>query len=435
MADFQSSQSSQSYRAPKGTYDVVPGAADRDPHLRPEMWAWVESIARDTFRRYNYTEVRMPLFEETRLFVRGVGESSDIVSKEMFTFTDRAGRELSLRPEGTAGVVRSYVEHSLDKLAQPLKLWYVGPMFRYERQQKGRYRQHVQLGAEALGSDDPLMDVEVMALLYDIHQAAGVLEEVIHVNNLGDLATRQSYVPELKAYLDKHRSDLDPDSVARLDTNPLRTFDSKDPGTQALLAEAPSIEDFLTKDASAHFAAVRQGLDALGIPYRVDDRLVRGFDYYTLTVFEAKSPVLGSQDAVGGGGRYNGLVEEIGGPDTPGIGFGSGVERVLMAAGGPSDVPGVDVYFAALSEDARMPALSLAGALRREGVACELDYAGRSAKGQLKQADRSGASWTVVMGEEELASGVAKLRDMSTGEEGKIFISGGHEDILRAVSG
>jgi histidyl-tRNA synthetase len=399
------------------------------------MWAWIESIARDTFRRYNYTEIRMPLFEETRLFVRGVGESSDIVSKEMFTFADRAGRELSLRPEGTAGVARSYVEHSLDKLAQPLKLWYLGPMFRYERQQKGRYRQHVQLGAEALGSEDPLMDVEVMALLYDIHQAAGVREEVLHVNNLGDLATRQRYVPELKAYLEKHRAELDPDSVARLETNPLRTFDSKDANTQALLAEAPSIDEFLTDEASAHFTAVREGLDALGIPYEVDDRLVRGFDYYTLTVFEAKSRALGSQDAVGGGGRYNGLVEEIGGPDVPGIGFGSGVERVLLAAEGPSETPGVDVYFAALSDEARMPALSLAGSLRREGVACELDYAGRGAKGQFKQADRCGASWTVVIGSDELESGVAKLRDMSTGKESEVPISDGYGELLREISG
>jgi histidyl-tRNA synthetase len=427
--------SEKAYRAPKGTYDVIPGGADRDPHLRPEMWAWIESIACETFRRYNYTEVRMPIFEETRLFVRGVGESSDIVRKEMFTFADRAGREFSLRPEGTAGVARSYVEHSLDRLAQPLKLWYAGSMFRYERQQKGRYRQHVQLGAEALGSDDPLMDVEVMALLYDLHSAAGVREEVIHVNNLGDLPTRQRYIPELKAYLEKHRADLDPDSVERLETNPLRTFDSKDANTQALLAEAPSIDEFLTDAAASHFAAVMQGLDALGIPYSVDERLVRGFDYYTLTVFEAKSPVLGSQDAVGGGGRYNGLIEEIGGPDVPGIGFGSGVERVLLAAEGPSETPGVDVYFAALSESARMPALSLAGALRREGVACELDYAGRSAKGQFRQADRSGASWTVVIGDDELATGVAKLRDMGTGKEWEVPISAGHEELLRAVSG
>ncbi|CAN5666974.1 histidine--tRNA ligase [soil metagenome] len=423
------------YRGPKGTYDVIPGAQDRDPHLRPEMWAWIESIARETFRRYNYTEVRMPIFEETRLFVRGVGESSDIVRKEMFTFSDQGGREYALRPEGTAGVARSYVENSLDRLAQPLKLWYAGPMFRYERQQKGRYRQHVQIGAEAIGSDDPLMDVEAMALLYDIHQAAGVREEVIHINNLGDLPTRRRYVPELKAYLENHRSELDPDSLARLEINPLRTFDSKDKNTQALLAEAPSIDDFLTEDAAAHFETVTQGLDALGVPYKIDDRLVRGFDYYTLTVFEAKSPVLGSQDAVGGGGRYNGLVEEIGGPDVPGIGFGSGVERILLAAEGPSETPGVDVYFATLSEDARMPALSLVGALRSEGVVCELDYAGRSAKSQFKQADRLGASWTAVIGDEELAGGVAKLRDMNTGEEREVSISVGHEELLREISG
>jgi histidyl-tRNA synthetase len=279
------------------------------------------------------------------------------------------------------------------------------------------------------------MDVEAMALLYDIHQAAGVREEVIHINNLGDLPTRRRYVPELKAYLENHRSELDPDSISRLEINPLRTFDSKDKNTQALLAEAPSIDDFLTEDAAAHFETVTQGLDAIGVPYKIDDRLVRGFDYYTLTVFEAKSPVLGSQDAVGGGGRYNGLVEEIGGPDVPGIGFGSGVERILLAAEGPSETPGVDVYFATLSEDARMPALSLVGALRSEGVVCELDYAGRSAKSQFKQADRLGASWTVVIGDEELAGGVAKLRDMNTGEEREVSISVGHEELLREISG
>jgi histidyl-tRNA synthetase len=246
-----------SYRAPKGTYDVYPGG--REPHERPELWVFVEERARDLFHRYNYSEVRTPIFEEAQLFVRSVGEASDIVRKEMFVFEDKGGRELALRPEGTAGVVRSYVEHGLYKQAQPLKLFYVGPMFRYEQQQKGRYRQHTQIGAEVLGSADPLVDVEVISLLYSIHQAIGVEDEVVYLNNLGDMETRHAYVPELRAFLQKHVSELDPDSVARLETNPLRTLDSKDENTQAMLAEAPTIGDFLSPEAAAHLEAVKGG--------------------------------------------------------------------------------------------------------------------------------------------------------------------------------
>ncbi|HEX2729448.1 MAG TPA: ATP phosphoribosyltransferase regulatory subunit, partial [Rubrobacteraceae bacterium] len=230
--------SGTSYRGPKGTYDVYPGG--REPHERPELWAFVEGVARERFRRYNYQEMRLPVFEEAQLFIRSVGEASDIVRKEMFLFQDKAGRDLALRPEGTAGAVRAYVEHNLFKQAQPLKLWYYGPMFRHERQQKGRYRQHTQLGVEVLGSSDPLVDVEVISLLYDLHQAIGVREEVVYLNNLGDLETRRAYVPELRAFLEENRAELDPDSVARLETNPLRTFDSKDPNTQSLLNEAPT---------------------------------------------------------------------------------------------------------------------------------------------------------------------------------------------------
>lgn len=427
--------SQKRYRGPKGTYDVLPGDAgtSREPHERPEMWAWIESIARATFTRYNYREVRTPVFEEADLFIRSVGESSDIVRKEMFTFTDRGGRELSLRPEGTAGVVRAYVESSMDRMAQPVKLWYTGPMFRYERQQKGRYRQHNQIGAEILGSRDPLVDAEAMALLYDIHQQAGVREEVIHVNNLGDIETRNRYIPELKDYLEKHRADLDPDSVARLDTNPLRTFDSKDANTQELLKDAPKLDDFQTDDSRQHFDAVTSALDSLGIPYRIDPALVRGFDYYTLTVFEAKSYALGAQDAVGGGGRYNDLVRDIGGPDMPGIGFGSGVERILLAATAPDLAPELDMYFVTLAPEARNVALKLAGELRSSGLSCDLDYGGRSGKSQFKQADRTGARFTVVIGADELAANSCKVRDMRKGEEKTVPLDGA--EVLKAISG
>jgi histidyl-tRNA synthetase len=422
-----------SYRAPKGTYDVYPGG--REPHERPELWTFVEERARELFRRYNYSEVRTPVFEEAQLFVRSVGEASDIVRKEMFAFEDKGGRELALRPEGTAGVVRAYVEHGLYKQAQPLKLFYVGPMFRYEQQQKGRYRQHTQIGVEVLGSADPLVDVEVISLLYAIHRAAGVEDEVVYLNNLGDMETRRLYVPELRAFLRKHRSELDQDSVARLETNPLRTFDSKDENTQALLAEAPTIGDFLSPEAAGHLAAVKEGLEALAIPYEVDERLVRGLDYYTLTVFEAKSGSLGAQDTVGAGGRYNGLVSELGGPDMPGIGFGTGVERILLAAASHEASTSLDVFFVTLAPEARTLAVYLSSALRAEGVACDLDYAGRSAKGQFRQADRSGAAFAAVIGEDELARGVCTLRDMSSGEERAVPVADGAKELLRAVAG
>jgi len=419
------------YKGPKGTYDVYPGG--REPHERPELWAWVEGVARDFMGRYNYSEVRVPVFEEAQLYVRSVGEMSDIVRKEMFVFRDKGGRELSLRPEGTAGVVRAYVEHGLYRLAQPLKLWYLGPMFRHERQQKGRYRQHVQVGAEVLGSTDPLVDVEVVALMYQIHQALGVKDEVVYLNNLGDLETRRRYVPELEAFLKKNVSELDPDSKARIETNPLRTFDSKDRNTQALLKEAPLIGYYLSEEARVHFGAVKEGLETVGVPYAVDERLVRGLDYYTLTVFEAKSAALGAQDTVGGGGRYNGLIEELGGPDLPGIGFGTGVERILLAANAPEEGHLLDVFFVTLVPEARLPAFSLAAALRAEGLSCDLDYADRSAKGQFKQADRMGARFAMIIGEEELVAGTCTLRDMTSGEQRAVPVADGPEELLEAL--
>ena len=422
------------YRRPRGTYDVYPGGGQsQEPHERTELWAWVEGVARDFFRRYNYMEVRTPVFEEAQLFIRSVGEASDIVRKEMFVFYDQGGRELSLRPEGTAGVVRAYIEHGLYKLAQPVKMWYIGPMFRHERQQKGRYRQHVQIGTEVLGSADPLVDVEVISLLYAIHQALGVKDEIVYLNNLGDLETRRRYVPELRRYLQEHEAELDPDSKARIETNPLRTFDSKNKSTQVLLTEAPKIGDFLSEEATGYFDAVKAGLEAVGVPYAVDERLVRGLDYYTMTVFEAKSAALGAQDTVGGGGRYNDLVEELGGPAMPGIGFGSGVERILLAANAPEEGAKLDVFFVTLAPEARMSAFRLAGALRAEGLVCDLDYADRSTKGQFKQADRAGARYAVVIGDEEMAAGVCSLRDMATGEQWTIPVLEGPEELLRAL--
>jgi histidyl-tRNA synthetase len=422
------------YRGPRGTYDVFPGGGD--PHARPELWTYVENRARELFARYNYSEVRTPIFEEARLFTRTAGEGSDlVVQKEMFTFLDKGGREMALRPEGTPGAVRAYIEHNLYKLAQPVKLFYIGPMFRQERQQKGRYRQHTQIGVEALGTSDPLVDVEVISLLYAIHLAVGVKEEVVYVNNLGDMETRHAYVPELRAYLQRHRNELDPDSVFRMDTNPLRTFDSKHEGTQAVLAEAPRITSYLSSDASAHLAAVCEGLEALGIPYEIDDRLVRGLDYYTMTVFEAKSGALGAQDTVGAGGRYNGLISDLGGPELGGIGFGSGVERMLLAAASRETTSSLDVFFVTLTPNARIPAMKLAVALREEGISSDLDYGGRGMRAQFKQADRTGASYAAILGEDELARGVCTVRDMASGEERIVPVAEGAKDLIRAVAG
>jgi histidyl-tRNA synthetase len=342
---------------------------------------------------------------------------------------------MALRPEGTPGAVRAYIEHNLYKLAQPIKLFYIGPMFRQERQQRGRYRQHTQIGVEVLGTSDPLVDVEVISLLYAIHRAVGVKDEIVHLNNLGDAQTRQTYVPELRAYLQKHSDELDPDSLARMDTNPLRTFDSKHEGTQAVLAEAPRITSFLSDEASAHLAAVREGLEALRVPYEIDDGLVRGLDYYTMTVFEAKSGALGAQDTVGAGGRYNGLISDLGGPDLGGIGFGSGVERMLLAAASQEKKANLDVFLVTLAPEARIPAIRLAWALREEGISTDLDYAGRGLRAQFKQADRVGASYAVILGEDELAQGVATVRDMASGGERKVPVAEGAKDLLRAVAG
>jgi len=422
------------YRGPRGTYDVFRGG--REPHERPDLWTFVEDRARELFALYNYSEVRTPIFEEARLFARTAGEGSDIVvQKEMFTFTDKGEREMALRPEGTPGAVRAYIEHNLYKLAQPIKLFYIGPMFRQERQQRGRYRQHTQIGVEALGTSDPLVDVEVISLLYAIHRAVGVKDEVVHVNNLGDAESRQAYVPELRAYLRRHSADLDPDSLARMDTNPLRTFDSKHEGTQAVLSEAPRITSYLSSEASAHLAAVLEGLGALGIPYEIDAGLVRGLDYYTMTVFEAKSGALGAQDTVGAGGRYNGLISDLGGPDLGGIGFGSGVERMLLAAASQEAHASLDVFFVTLAQEARIPAIKLAGDLREEGISADLDYGGRGMRAQFKQADRVGASYAVVLGEDELARGLATVRNMASGEERSVPVAEGAKDLLRAVAG
>lgn len=386
-----------SLTAPRGTRDVL-----------PDEWR-LRHRAVGTFRRIvesaGYGRIMTPTFEHTEVFARGVGESTDVVGKEMYTFTDRGDRSLSLRPEGTAAVARAFVEHGMQKLPLPVKLYYFAPMFRYEKPQEGRYREHWQLGAEALGSDHPAVDAEMIALLDSFYRELGVPGVTLKLNTLGDETDRPAYRELLVAYLRKHESELDADSQRRIDTNPLRVFDSKDARTREIMVDAPRLAEHLSDTSRAHFDAVRELLEAAGIAYVIDDSLVRGLDYYTHTTFEFSCSKLGAQDAVGGGGRYNGLIEKVGGAPTPGVGFGCGIERVLIAMqAGDVEVEAnaVDVYVV-VDDEARRPELfAVTAELRAQGLRVEGDLVGRSAKGQRKQASRLGAALALIGGTDGL---------------------------------
>ena len=390
-------------QAPRGTFDVLPDDAQR----RRELYRRAGS----TLGRYGYRPFETPVFEDTDLFARGVGESTDIVRKEMFTFEDRGGRSLTLRPEGTAGVARAYVEHGMHKLPQPVKLWYWGPFFRHERAQAGRYRQFAQVGTEALGSDDPSLDAESILLLAELLEAAGVHEVRLRLASLGSLDARAVYLDKLRGYLREHEGELSEDVRGRIDANPLRAFDADHPGTQAAMAGAPRLLDNLSPDDAEHFAEVRALLDGAGVSYDVDPTLVRGLDYYTRTVFEFESSKLGAQSGVGGGGRYDGLVEQLGGPATPGVGWAAGIERILLASEGNLGGFPQPVFVAIADDGDRHAAFALTTALREAGIRTELEQAGRSMKGQFKHADRLGAKAVAIVGDE------IEWKDMGTGEQ------------------
>ena len=391
-------------QVPRGTFDVLPDDAQR----RRELYRRAGSV----LGRYGYRPFETPVFEDTELFARGVGESTDIVRKEMFTFEDRGGRSLTLRPEGTAGVARAYVEHGMHKLPQPVKLWYWGPFFRHERAQAGRYRQFAQVGVEALGSDDPSLDAEAVLLLAELLEAAGVREIRLRLSSLGSPDARAAYLESLRGYLREHESKLSEDVRGRIDANPLRAFDADHEGTRAVMASAPRLLDSLAGDDAEHFAEVCALLDDAGVSYDVDATLVRGLDYYTRTVFEFESAKLGAQSGVGGGGRYDGLVEQLGGPATPGVGWAAGIERILLAS--ESSLGGFPApVFVALADDGdRREAFRLVTALREAGVRAELEQAGRSIKGQLKHADRLGAKAVAIVGGQGL-----EWKDMTNGEQ------------------
>lgn len=399
--------------APKGTYDILP----EDQAVR----RWVVSRAEEIFRRYGYGRLDTPMFEETRLFARGVGESTDIVRKEMYTFTDLGGRSMTLRPEGTAPAARAYVEHGMHRLPQPVKLWYHWPMFRYESPQSGRYRQHYQFGIEAFGSDSPALDAEAIGVLNALYADIGLAEVELRINSMGCRECRPAYSAELRSFLTAHSSGLCSECHERTKLNPLRAFDCKVPGCRTVLDDAPRLTDSLCPACATHHDLVRDYLGLQGIAYLEDHRLVRGMDYYTRTTFEFQSAVLGAQSGVGGGGRYDDLVETIGGPPTPGVGFGTGVERILLALSrSRDDLPqsvGPAAYVVALSESTRAEAFGLAHELRSRGLSVDLDHAGRSPKGQMKQAGRSGARFALILGEEELARNSVTLKDLGVGEE------------------
>lgn len=408
---------SKVFRAPRGTYDLLP----------PESIHWhaLMNLALEMFAKAGYEIIETPMFEHTEVFERGVGPTSEVVTKQMYTFTDRGGRSLTLRPELTAGVVRAVLEHNLHRSSLPVKLSYASAQFRQERPQKGRYRQFWQVGIEALGSAAPMVDAEVIEIADRWLRAAGVAGRLL-LNSIGhsDPSCRLGYNNVLKDFLRAYASELAPEDRDRIETNPLRTFDSKEARTAAVMASAPVISEYICDDCRRHFVDVQKLLEGLGIDFTLEPRLVRGLDYYSRTTFEFKADGLGTQDTVLGGGRYDGLAETLGGPPLPAIGFSAGVDRVLLAGGDSQDrsPSPVAVYVVAVGDEARAQALSLATRLRRAGVGADLDLLGRGLKGQMKAADRSGARWAAILGDEELAAGMVTLKDLESGGQETISV-------------
>jgi histidyl-tRNA synthetase len=408
------------FQAPKGVSEYVP---PRSALFEEAREAFVTSA-----RRACYALVETAVFEDTGLFVRGVGESSDVVRKEMYSFEDRGGREITLRPEMTAGVLRAVLEHNLHKGALPVKIFGSGPVFRYERPQAGRYRQFYQFDLEAIGTQDPAVDAETIAVAYDAYRSLGLTQFTLLLNTLGDRNCRPAYRGALQEFLRK--LDLDEDTRARIEINPLRVLDDKRPEVRAQTAGAPYIVDYLCEDCKAHHDAVRRLLTALGIPFDDAPRLVRGLDYYTRTTYEFDHALLGAQSGIGGGGRYDGLSEDIGGPPLPGIGFAVGLDRMVLAIEserGDGAVAGADagcqVFGVPLGDDAHADVLRLVTKLRRAGIRADLSFGGRGLKGAMKAADRSGARYAVIIGAEERNAGTVRLKDLSSGDQQDVAVT------------
>ncbi len=418
---------SREFQAPRGTLDWYgPRAALRRSVL---------DQARRVFESAGYVQVVTPTFEDTGVYQRTSGLGSDVVRKEMYSFHDRSDRDLTLRPEGTAGVMRAYLEHGLHHEPQPVKVWYELPMFRYNRVQKGRFREHYQFGAEAIGSDDPGLDAELIALQARWYRNVDVTGLTLLLNSIGDEVCRPAYIELLVAFLDEHVDELCDECRDRRDTNPLRVFDCKNASCQAVLADAPKITDHLCDACRDHFAAVRAQLDARGVGYEVAPGLVRGLDYYTRTAWEWTWPALGAQSTLSGGGRYDGLAEQLGGPRTPGVGFGAGVERLVLTLeemGAAEEVePALDVMFAVLDDAARPRVHALMDDVRAAGLRSDAAYGGRRLKRTLELAARRGAGTVVIVGEDEWSAGEATVRDMTSGEQRRVALDGLVSEIAR----
>ena len=400
-------------KAVRGVRDILPSETGK--------WQRVEAAARRTFEAYGYREIRLPLFERTELFARGIGDETDIVKKEMYTFEDRGGDSITLRPEATAGLLRAYIEHGFQVEPKPVRLYTVGPMFRYERPQAGRYRQFHQANVEALGEPQPAVDAEVIAMLMDFFRELGLVERLaLHVNSIGDTADRAAYIARLLEYLRPHAAALCGECQARLERNPLRVLDCKVPDCQPVIEKAPSILDSLSPEAAKHFERVREYLDALGQAYTVTPRLVRGLDYYVRTTFEVLTTELGAQNAVAGGGRYDGLIERLGGPADPGVGFAIGLERVVLLLEDHDAASRPFVLLIPLGEAALRRLLPVTRAARQAGVAVELGYGGRKLPRELERANKLGVAYAVIAGDNEIASGEAVLRAMRSGEQRRV---------------
>lgn len=412
------------YQKPKGTADILPPFS--------KEWQFVEQNARETFALYNYEEIRTPIFEKFEVFSRSAGDTSDIVTKEMYDFDDKGGRHIALRPEGTAGVVRAFVENKLygPEHQKPVKVYYMGPMFRYERPQSGRLREFHQIGVEAFGSDSPKIDVETIMMGMDFLKKLKVSGLKLVINTLGDKESRDRYRQALIDYLEPHFEELSDDSKARLHKNPLRVLDSKDKNDQKIVENAPEILDFLTEDAQKHFTSVKEELDTLGVDYVVDSSMVRGLDYYNHTIFEimiADSPLGKGDVTICAGGRYNGLVEELGGSEVSGVGFGLGVERLLLLLNAETQTTlqskQLDFYVVGIGDLVQNDVLKVVHELRQMNFVTEQDYLDRKPKAQFKSADKLNAKYVVTIGESEMNDRVFKLKDMHSGEERTVALS------------
>lgn len=409
-----------------GVFDILP-EDDKEPWRSSHLWREVEEVIYAVATQFGYREIRFPILERTELFKRSVGEGTDIVNKEMYTFEDRGGRSVSLRPEGTAPAIRAFIEGDLANKGSTHKLFYMGPMFRYERSQAGRYRQHHQFGVEAIGPATPEQDVEVIDLIMTVYQRLGLKDLELWINNLGNREERASYRDELKTFLTKNKASLSEDSQKRLEINPLRILDSKAEEDQKIVAEAPSILNYVGKEGRAQFERVQELLDNIGIPYSVKPTLVRGLDYYNNTVFEVTANVLGAQNSLVGGGRYDGLIKTLGGPDLPAIGFGCGMERLIQTMlkqlVDVTSPPYPTLFLIALDDKARLKSFQLLHELRHSGIAAQMDYSGRKLNKVMQQANQLRAQYVVVIGERELEAGNVTLKTMTTGHERQVQLN------------